>query len=106
MTALFVIPLWLRRRRISQMLRRATIRTLMAAVVAMSLSLINAAMIVDMHGEQPAWLCVVSCTVDAAINALALFWASQNSGDRFVSTVSESFVLTTRVNIVSANTIE
>jgi hypothetical protein len=97
LTALFVVPLWKYPRRISGALRRATIRTLIAAIITSTMSFANVLVLTLMGGVQSGWLCLDSCTLDITVNALALFWVAKDPPVPRKRHETEEFVLTTKV---------
>ncbi|GAB1522884.1 hypothetical protein RhiTH_006009 [Rhizoctonia solani] len=53
-------------------------RTLVAAFAALTTSTINIAVLTIMHGQQLGWVCLGSCGADVTVNALVLFWVTDN----------------------------
>ncbi|OBZ70952.1 hypothetical protein A0H81_09116 [Grifola frondosa] len=80
LTSLFLWPLYSARFRNAH-IRRVAIRTVWAAMVALTTSCINILVLTLMHGQQLAWVCLGSCGTDVVVNALVLFWASGTDAD-------------------------
>ena len=75
LTCLFLYPLMSSQHFIAR-IRRAALRTLVAAGVALTASTINVAVLTAVHGIELSWLCLGSCTLDVTANVLALFWVT------------------------------
>ncbi|KAF8320715.1 hypothetical protein DL93DRAFT_2052218, partial [Clavulina sp. PMI_390] len=66
LTALFVYPLW-KEGVVNSSLRKMATRTLYAAVVALTTSTINIAVLSALRGRELGWLCLMSCGTDVSI---------------------------------------
>jgi hypothetical protein len=77
LTGMFLWPLF-RSRLANPRIRKMAMRTLVAAVAALTTSTINIAVLTIMHGQQLGWVCLGSCGTDVTMNALVLFWVTDN----------------------------
>ncbi|ELU37562.1 hypothetical protein AG1IA_08426 [Rhizoctonia solani AG-1 IA] len=59
-------------------IKKMAMRTLVAAFAALTTSTINIAVLTIMHGQQLGWVCLGSCGADVTVNALVLFWVTDN----------------------------
>ncbi|CCL98657.1 uncharacterized protein FIBRA_00659 [Fibroporia radiculosa] len=80
-TSLFLWPLYKSTFR-SVRIRRAAVRTVWAAGVALSTSCINILALTLMKGQQLGWVCLGCCGVDVVINSIAIFWVTSYSESR------------------------
>ncbi|KAJ1303692.1 hypothetical protein OPQ81_008117 [Rhizoctonia solani] len=69
---IFLWPL-LRSKLINHRLRAVARRTLLAAMAALATSITNVAVLTALKHEL-GWVCLGSCTTDATLNALVIFW--------------------------------
>ncbi|KAF8603698.1 hypothetical protein BDV93DRAFT_493259 [Ceratobasidium sp. AG-I] len=79
LTGMFLWPLF-RSRLSNPRIRKVALRTLVAAAAALTTSTINIAVLTIMHGQQLGWVCLGSCGTDVTVNALVLFWVTDNVG--------------------------
>ncbi|CAE6475645.1 unnamed protein product [Rhizoctonia solani] len=77
LTGMFLWPLF-RSRLSNPRIRKMATRTLVAAFAALTTSTINIAVLTIMHGQQLGWVCLGSCGTDVTVNALVLFWVTDN----------------------------
>ncbi|KAF5346170.1 hypothetical protein D9758_009922 [Tetrapyrgos nigripes] len=63
-------------------------RTLVSAMVALTMSTANLAVLTAWHGKERGWMCLVCCTTDIIFNALALFWVTREDHEDVVTTAS------------------
>lgn len=77
LTGMFLWPLF-RSRLSNPRIRRMALRTLVAALAALTTSTINIAVLTIMHGRQLGWVCLGSCGTDVTMNALVLFWVTDH----------------------------
>ncbi|KII93238.1 hypothetical protein PLICRDRAFT_384197 [Plicaturopsis crispa FD-325 SS-3] len=84
MTSLFVWPLF-NTTSFSPILRGISMRTLVAAAVALGSSSANLLVLVMMHSEERGWMCIGTCGLDVICNLIAVFWASSSSNCRNLS---------------------
>ncbi|CAE6430903.1 unnamed protein product [Rhizoctonia solani] len=77
LTGMFLWPLF-RSRLSNPKLKKMAMRTLVAAFAALTTSTINIAVLTIMHGQQLGWVCLGSCGTDVMVNALVLFWVTDN----------------------------
>lgn len=66
--------------------RKIARRALIAAVIALTTSTTNIAILAVVHGKELGWLCLGSCGTDVVINALSIFWATGNPRRQTVNT--------------------
>ncbi|KAF8698360.1 hypothetical protein RHS03_07587, partial [Rhizoctonia solani] len=76
-TRMFLWPLF-RSRLSNPRIKKMAMRTLVAAFAALTTSTINIAVLTIMHGQQLGWVCLGSCGADVTVNALVLFWVTDN----------------------------
>ncbi|KAJ3505709.1 hypothetical protein NLJ89_g7273 [Agrocybe chaxingu] len=81
LTFLFLYPL-LRSQMMSSTVRRLSIRTLIAAVIALTTSTINVVMIIVFKGRELGWVNLTACGADIIVNATAVFWVSGSKHGR------------------------
>ena len=79
-SSLFLYPLY-RSHKLTAPLRKLSIRTLWAALVALLTSAANIAILTLLHGQELGWVCLGSCTADVTVNALALFFVTGSYDD-------------------------
>ncbi|KDN37517.1 hypothetical protein RSAG8_10116, partial [Rhizoctonia solani AG-8 WAC10335] len=77
LTGMFLWPLF-RSRLSNPKLKRMAMRTLVAAFAALTTSTINITVLTIMQGQQLGWVCLGSCGTDVLVNALVLFWVTDN----------------------------
>ncbi|QRW21028.1 hypothetical protein RhiXN_06017 [Rhizoctonia solani] len=77
LTGMFLWPLF-RSRLSNPRIKKMAMRTLVAAFAALTTSTINIAVLTIMHGQQLGWVCLGSCGADVTVNALVLFWVTDN----------------------------
>ncbi|CAE6528744.1 unnamed protein product [Rhizoctonia solani] len=77
LTGMFLWPLF-RSRLSNPKLKRMAMRTLVAAFAALTTSTINITVLTIMQGQQLGWVCLGSCGTDVMVNALVLFWVTDN----------------------------
>ncbi|CAE6369734.1 unnamed protein product [Rhizoctonia solani] len=77
LTGMFLWPLF-RSRLSNPRIKKMAMRTLVAAFAALTTSTINIAVLTIMHGQQLGWVCLGSCGTDVTVNALVLFWVTDN----------------------------
>ncbi|CAE7130809.1 unnamed protein product [Rhizoctonia solani] len=77
LTGMFLWPLF-RSRLHNPKIKKMAMRTLAAAFAALTTSTINIAVLTIMHGQQLGWVCLGSCGTDVMVNALVLFWVTDN----------------------------
>ncbi|KAL5633831.1 hypothetical protein ACGC1H_005871 [Rhizoctonia solani] len=77
LTGMFLWPLF-QSRLSNPKLKKMAMRTLVAAFAALTTSTINIAVLTIMHGQQLGWVCLGSCGTDVMVNALVLFWVTDN----------------------------
>jgi len=75
LTSLFVIPIW-RANFTNTKLKVVSRRTLIASSIALTTSSINMAILTAYHGYEAGWVCLSTCSLDVAINALVILWAT------------------------------
>jgi len=75
LTFMFLYPL-VRSKVMSVVIRRLAVRTLLAAVVALSTSTINIVVLIVLHGRELGWVNLGACGADIMVNATAIFWVS------------------------------
>ncbi|CAE6489000.1 unnamed protein product [Rhizoctonia solani] len=78
LTGMFLWPLF-RSRLSNPKIKKMALRTLVAAFAALTTSTINIAVLTIMHGQQLGWVCLGSCGTDVMVNALVLFWVTDNA---------------------------
>lgn len=78
LTTLFLWPI-LRSSVPNPRIRMVAIRTLIAAMVALTTSIVNMAVLTSFDGHELGWVCLCSCGADVIFNALALFWVTSGS---------------------------
>ncbi|KAH7323290.1 hypothetical protein B0J17DRAFT_620975 [Rhizoctonia solani] len=78
LTGMFLWPLF-RSRLANPKIKKMALRTLVAAFAALTTSTINIAVLTIMHGQQLGWVCLGSCGTDVTVNALVLFWVTDNA---------------------------
>jgi len=78
LTAMFVWPLW-RSKVVNHRLKKIATRTLVGAIVSLTTSAANVAVLTVLKGTEYGWLCLGSCVTDVALNALALSWVTAKS---------------------------
>ncbi|KAG6919188.1 hypothetical protein DXG01_008486 [Tephrocybe rancida] len=106
LTAMFLFPLF-RPQVVSPSVKRVAVRTLLASTVALTTSTVsfhspvdseqssqtflkvNISVLASMKGQQLGWVCLGSCTADVVVNALAIFWVTQNADNRSVHSSSD-----------------
>ncbi|KAK7031087.1 hypothetical protein VNI00_013691 [Paramarasmius palmivorus] len=59
-----------------------------AACGSLTVSAINILIMIGLHGNEVAWICLTNCVIDVTVNSLFLFWVSAGSApsecrDRF-----------------------
>ncbi|KAL7412530.1 hypothetical protein BDY24DRAFT_415913 [Mrakia frigida] len=79
LTSLFVVPI-LRQKFTNPKIRGVAVRAMIAALVALTTSSVNIAILTLMHGKQLGFVCLSSCGADVTINALVLFYATWAPG--------------------------
>jgi len=72
LTSMFLWPLQQAHFR-DHRLRKIASRTLLAALVALTTSSINIAVLTIKHGIEMGWICLASCGLDVTVNALVLY---------------------------------
>ncbi|QRV78476.1 hypothetical protein RhiJN_06491 [Ceratobasidium sp. AG-Ba] len=85
LTGMFLWPLF-RSRLANPKIRKMAMRTLVAAGAALTTSTINIAVLTIMHGQQLGWVCLGSCGADVTMNALVLFWVTDNAASSVENT--------------------
>ncbi|KAG7451297.1 uncharacterized protein BT62DRAFT_882719 [Guyanagaster necrorhizus] len=75
LTALFLWPI-VRSSLANPRVKMVAIRTLIAAVVALTTSIVNMAVLTFFRGHELGWVCLCSCGADVIVNAVALFWVT------------------------------
>ncbi|KAF7303552.1 hypothetical protein MIND_00584500 [Mycena indigotica] len=76
LTSLFLWPV-LRFRLANARLKRVAVRTLVAAIAALTTSTVNIAVLTILNGRELGWLCLASCGSDVVLNATAIFWVTR-----------------------------
>ncbi|KAG8892762.1 hypothetical protein FRB99_002459 [Tulasnella sp. 403] len=77
LTTLFVYPLWTSK--VSARLRKVASRTLVASCAALITSCVNVIVLTILHGKELGWVCLSSCGTDVTLNAIAIYWVTNNS---------------------------
>ncbi|PPQ69194.1 hypothetical protein CVT25_006972 [Psilocybe cyanescens] len=72
----------------SHVIRRLAVRTGVAAIVALSTSTINIAVLIRLDGRELGWVNLSICSVDIIVNATAIFWVSGSKAHQQQSTSS------------------
>jgi len=80
LTSLFVIPIW-KVNFTNTKLRIVSRRTLIGSAIALTTSSINMAVLTAYHGYEAGWLCLSTCSLDVAVNALAILWVTSGISD-------------------------
>ncbi|KAG6830881.1 hypothetical protein H0H92_014246 [Tricholoma furcatifolium] len=74
---------------INTSVKRISIRTLIAACIALTTSTVNIVVLAVMKGSELGWVCLGSCTADVVLNALAIFWVTQHNKTSAILAASE-----------------
>jgi len=77
LTGMFLYPLY-SSKVVNPTLRRVARRTLIAATASLVTSAVNMLILTIMHGKQLGWVCLASCGADVTLNAVAVFWVTDN----------------------------
>ncbi|KAF8150078.1 hypothetical protein B0H34DRAFT_174524 [Crassisporium funariophilum] len=81
LTFMFLYPL-IRSKMMSSGIRRLSIRTFIAALVALTTSTINIVVLILMNGRELGWVNLGACGGDIIVNAVAIFWVSSGKGNQ------------------------
>ncbi|KAF5355530.1 hypothetical protein D9758_006362 [Tetrapyrgos nigripes] len=85
LTGLFLWPL-LKSKFVNPRTYDVARRTLVSAMVALAISIVNTAVLAAWHGTEREWMFLACCTTDIIFNSLALFWVTRDSPeDRLTS---------------------
>lgn len=94
LTAMFVWPLW-RSNIVNLRLKKVAIRTLYGAIVSLTTSAVNVAVLTALKGEEYGWVCLGSCVTDVALNAMALTWVTAKSSNSIQTATVDQIPLPT-----------
>ncbi|TFK36647.1 hypothetical protein BDQ12DRAFT_686276 [Crucibulum laeve] len=75
LTFMFLWPL-VRSKLLSSGVRRLAVRTFVAALVALTTSTVNMAVLIVLKGRELGWVFIGACGADVIVNAVAIFWVS------------------------------
>ncbi|GHJ89921.1 hypothetical protein NliqN6_6323 [Naganishia liquefaciens] len=58
-------------------LRKMAFRTVMASFASFGSSTINIALVAAWRGHQQGWFCLLACSLDVLVNAIAIYWVTK-----------------------------